>query len=153
MKVKLHHGSSCPSRSSPTCSGACICPASLRKSSPLDVDASFQIVDCTLHCVHFTSRNYDAQCASPAPQPSPLFKLPAELIGMLFDAINLLGLGLHTTIALAITCKHMLSVGKPHVLRATRAHWAPWAGCRLICVGSETLPGDLPPGMLTIEEE
>ena len=72
---------------------------------------------------------------------------------MVFDAINLLRLGLHTTIALAITCKHMLSVGKPHVLRATRAHWAPWAGCRLICVGSETLPGDLPPGMLTIEEE
>ena len=55
-------------------------------------------------------------------------------------------------IALAITCRYLLSVGKAEVLRATRAYHAPWAGCRLICFGTDMLPDDLPERMLSERE-
>ena len=55
-------------------------------------------------------------------------------------------------IALAITCRYLLSVGKAEVLRATRAYHAPWAGCRLICFGTDMQPDDLPERMLSERE-
>ena len=55
-------------------------------------------------------------------------------------------------IALAITCRYLLGVGKAEVLRATHAYHAPWAGCRLICFGTDMQPADLPERMLSERE-
>lgn len=82
-------------------------------------------------------------------QTSALFVLPPEILGLIFLQIT----ELHHRVAFAITCRYLLSVGKAYILRSAREFYAPWAGCRLICIGSETTAGDLPPGMLTAKEE
>ncbi|RPD81352.1 hypothetical protein L226DRAFT_135894 [Lentinus tigrinus ALCF2SS1-7] len=81
-------------------------------------------------------------------QTSALFALPPELLGMIFTKLE----ELHRTVAFAITCRYLLSVGKMHILRAAREFHAPWAGCRIMCVGLWTKDDDLPAGMLTSKE-
>ena len=54
--------------------------------------------------------------------------MPIELLDLFFDELP----ALHDVVRLAITCKPLLAVGKRHLLRASRAHYAPWAGARLI---------------------
>ena len=75
--------------------------------------------------------------------------MPVELLDLFFDELH----GLHEVISLSITCKPLLAVGKRHVLRATRAHYAPWVGCRLISLddGTQSLD-ELPPRLLTDAE-
>ena len=81
--------------------------------------------------------------------PGPISILPPELIHTIFDELH----ELDEIIYLAITCKLLLSIGKPHILRATKAHYAPWAGCRLITIDDEAQPlADLPLGLLTDAE-
>ncbi|TFK94879.1 hypothetical protein K466DRAFT_571517 [Polyporus arcularius HHB13444] len=80
------------------------------------------------------------------PPPGPISKLPAELIHDIFDELN----ELHEVVYLAITCKLLLSIGKSHILRATKAYYAPWVGCRLIALSDDTQTlDDLPSGLLT----
>ena len=60
---------------------------------------------------------------------------------------------LDDVICLAITCKRLLAVGKPHLLRLLRAVHAPWAGSRIICLGGYTEDdSELPKGFLTDAE-
>ncbi|EJF62193.1 hypothetical protein DICSQDRAFT_135787 [Dichomitus squalens LYAD-421 SS1] len=79
-------------------------------------------------------------------QSGPLAHMPVEILDLFFDERR----GLHEVIYLAITCKHLLNVGKRHVLRASREYYAPWVGCRLISLDDSTRSlDDLPPNMLT----
>ncbi|KAI0722519.1 hypothetical protein C8Q76DRAFT_364518 [Earliella scabrosa] len=83
------------------------------------------------------------------PPVGPIAKLPIEAIDLLFDQLH----ELHEVIYLAITCKSLLTIGKRHLLRATKQHYAPWAGCRLISIGDSTRNlADLPPHLLTDAE-
>ncbi|KAM5542363.1 hypothetical protein V8D89_003822 [Ganoderma adspersum] len=91
---------------------------------------------------------YDGWCANYTTQPSALFALPPEVLALIFAELR----DLPHVIALAITCRYLLSVGKAEVLRATRAHHAPWAGCRLICFGTYMRPDDVPERMLSERE-
>ncbi|RDX55352.1 hypothetical protein OH76DRAFT_1478015 [Lentinus brumalis] len=88
--------------------------------------------------------NSDAMVA----QTSALFVLPPELLCAVFSALH----ELHHAVAFAVTCRYLLSVGRHHILRAEREFYAPWAACRLICIGSKTDEDDLPESMLTSEE-
>ena len=84
-----------------------------------------------------------------SPQPGPLSHIPVELLDLVFDELH----ALHEVIRLSITCKPLLAVGKRHLLRATRAHYAPWAGARLISLDDSTASLDaLPPSLLTDSE-
>lgn len=108
------------------------------------------------HGLHILSihREYETWCAAPRavqPYSARLLSMPPELLRCLFDTIDAMGLGWHTTVALAVTCKLLLQIARPHILRGMRAVHAPWAGCRLVCVGERT--EDLPAGMLSDEEE
>ena len=81
--------------------------------------------------------------------PGPISILPPELIHTIFDELH----ELDEIIYFAITCKLLLSIGKPHILRATKAHYAPWVGCRLITLNDDAQSlDDLPPGLLTDAE-
>ena len=80
---------------------------------------------------------------------SPLSKFPVEILDLLFEELR----GLHEVLFFALACKATLLVGKPHILRATREYYAPWAGCRLISLGDDTRRiTDLPPALLTPAE-
>ncbi|KAH9939285.1 uncharacterized protein BXZ73DRAFT_99489 [Epithele typhae] len=81
------------------------------------------------------------------PQPAPLFRLPPELLALLFEL-----LALPAAAALAATCRALLAVGAPHVARAVRTLFAPWAGRRVLCLGAGTARWDLPRGLLTARE-
>ncbi|KAI1795026.1 hypothetical protein LXA43DRAFT_970718 [Ganoderma leucocontextum] len=82
-------------------------------------------------------------------QPGPLSHIPVELLDLFFDELH----GLHEVIHLSITCKSLLAVGKRHILRATRAHYAPWVGSRLISLDDGTQHLDeLPQHLLTDAE-
>ncbi|KAM5542380.1 hypothetical protein V8D89_003839 [Ganoderma adspersum] len=84
-----------------------------------------------------------------SPQPGPLSHMPVELLDLVFDSLH----GLHEVIRLSITCKPLLAVGTRHLLRATCAHYAPWAGARLISLDDSTAHLDaLPPHLLTDSE-
>ncbi|PIL37601.1 hypothetical protein GSI_01295 [Ganoderma sinense ZZ0214-1] len=88
-----------------------------------------------------------------SPQPGPLSHMPVELLDLLFDELHDV---LHDVVRLAITCKPLLAVGRRHLLRATRAHYAPWAGARLISLddGTPSLSlAALPPRLLTAAEQ
>ena len=60
---------------------------------------------------------------------------------------------LHESLYFALTCKAILRIGKPHILRALCAHYSPWDGCRLISLGDGTRRlDDLPAHLLTPSE-
>ncbi|RPD81361.1 hypothetical protein L226DRAFT_566143 [Lentinus tigrinus ALCF2SS1-7] len=108
-----------------------------------------QLITClSIPCLPKVVDQWLAQGPTVVP-PGPISKLPTELIHVIFDSLHTL----HETISFSITCKLFLSIGKPHILRATKAHYAPWAGCRLITLGDDTRSlDDLPPGLLTDAE-
>ena len=86
-------------------------------------------------------------------QPGPFGKLSPEVIDMIYAQFASDD-DLEDVIGLAITCKPLLAVGKPHILRLLQAHHACWAGCRLICLGGYTQDdADLPAGLLTDAEK
>ncbi|KAI1795043.1 hypothetical protein LXA43DRAFT_939489 [Ganoderma leucocontextum] len=95
-------------------------------------------------CLPCLPSAYDSWCANYTTQPSALFTLPPEVFDLIFAQLRLLP----DVLALAITCRYLLGVGKKQVLRATRAFHAPWAGCRLICFGTYMRPDDMPERML-----
>ncbi|KAI0758166.1 hypothetical protein C8Q74DRAFT_1319988 [Fomes fomentarius] len=83
------------------------------------------------------------------PPPGAISKLPVETIDLIFEHLS----ELHEVIHLSITCKSLLIIGKRHILQHTRAHYAPWAGSRLISLGDDTHSlSDLPPNLLTDAE-
>ncbi|KAI0758148.1 hypothetical protein C8Q74DRAFT_1373185 [Fomes fomentarius] len=100
---------------------------------------------------------YKTWCTAPPgralqqPHSARLLSIPPELLHRLFDTIDAMALGWHTAVALATACKLLLQIARPHIRRGMRVVHAPWAGCRLVCVGERTR--DLPPGMLSDEEE
>ncbi|KAI0722524.1 hypothetical protein C8Q76DRAFT_670573 [Earliella scabrosa] len=86
-------------------------------------------------------------------QPGPFGKLSPEVIDMVYAQFTSDD-DLADVIRLAITCKCLLAVGKPHLLRLLQAYHACWAGCRLICLGEYTVnDADLPEGLLTDAEK
>ena len=75
--------------------------------------------------------------------------MPIEILDLFFDELR----GLHEVVYFAMTCKHLLAIGKRHILRASKEYYAPWVGCRLISLDDSTRRlDDLPPGMLTDAE-
>ncbi|KAI0694399.1 hypothetical protein C8T65DRAFT_666856 [Cerioporus squamosus] len=95
-------------------------------------------------------RQMDVWCNSDAMviQSSALFVLPPELLDAIFSAL----IELQHTVSFAVTCRYLLSVGRSRILGALREFYSPWAGCRLICIGSKTKEGDLPANLLTSQE-
>ncbi|KAI1795034.1 hypothetical protein LXA43DRAFT_1178937 [Ganoderma leucocontextum] len=96
-------------------------------------------------------------------QPSSLIgKLSTEELDMIFEAIlpapavgteGDLTANFLSCIFLAICCKRLLAVGKPHILRGYIAREARAADCRLVCLGEYAGSDDqAPPGMLTEAE-
>lgn len=81
-------------------------------------------------------------------QPGPLGKLSAELLDMVFR--DVIEMNYDAALWFATTCKSVLEVAKPHLLRQLQAFYAPWAGGRLIYLGQHT--EDLPQGLLTDAE-
>ncbi|KAI0722527.1 hypothetical protein C8Q76DRAFT_670580 [Earliella scabrosa] len=92
-------------------------------------------------------------CGKVALQPGPFGKLSPEVIDMVYAQFTSDD-DLEHVIRLAITCKRLLAVGKPHLLRLLQAYHACWAGCRLICLGEYTInDAALPVGFLTDAEK
>ena len=86
---------------------------------------------------------------STALQRGPLGKLPPELLGLIFDALP----EFRDIIFLCLTCKLLLDVGQRRLQRVTREFFAPWAGCRLVCLGDLSADTKLPAGLLTDAEK
>ncbi|KAI0722523.1 hypothetical protein C8Q76DRAFT_364549 [Earliella scabrosa] len=86
-------------------------------------------------------------------QPGPFGKLSPEVIDMVYAQFTSED-DLDDVIWFAITCKRLLTIGKPHLLRLLRAIHAPWAGSRIICLGEYTDDdSELPAGFLTDAEK
>ncbi|OSC97975.1 hypothetical protein PYCCODRAFT_1525346 [Trametes coccinea BRFM310] len=86
-----------------------------------------------------------------ATQRGPLLTLPDEIICMIYAELSDSDVSI---LCLAVTCKDLLALGKPHILRHLRHAGATWACGRIICVGEYLHElNDLPSGMLTAQEE
>ncbi|KAI0758170.1 hypothetical protein C8Q74DRAFT_1373202 [Fomes fomentarius] len=84
-------------------------------------------------------------------QPGPLGKLSPELLDMVFR--DVIRTNYIAALWFATTCKSVLEVAKPHLLRKLEAIYAPWAGGRLIYLGQYTeSDAALPEGLLTDAE-
>ncbi|KAI9057649.1 hypothetical protein FKP32DRAFT_1598046 [Trametes sanguinea] len=83
-----------------------------------------------------------------AVQRGPLFKLPKEILAMISDELH----GFDK-LCFAVCCKGLLALSKPSILTLTKNTWQTWAYCRLICVGWQSPLNDLPPGLLTADEQ
>ncbi|KAI0334946.1 hypothetical protein GY45DRAFT_966137 [Cubamyces sp. BRFM 1775] len=83
-------------------------------------------------------------------QRAPLFKLPDEMLGMIFAELDFEDASL---VCFAITCKELLVLARRPILKAMNRTLPTWANCRLICLGDNTQDiEELPAGMLTTEE-
>ncbi|KAH9892846.1 hypothetical protein C8Q73DRAFT_699660 [Cubamyces lactineus] len=83
-------------------------------------------------------------------QRAPLFKLPNEILGVVFEELEFEDFSM---LCFAITCKDLLVLAKQPILQAINRAIPTWAHCRLICLGDYADDvQDLPPGML-IEDE
>ncbi|RPD81363.1 hypothetical protein L226DRAFT_608608 [Lentinus tigrinus ALCF2SS1-7] len=97
---------------------------------------------------------------TPVAQTGPFGKLSVELLDLIWShLVAALSASppretpkLAYMLAFGITCTRILAVGERHILRALRAHHAPWAACRLICVNRATTWADLPAGLFTDAE-
>ncbi|KAI0334945.1 hypothetical protein GY45DRAFT_966156 [Cubamyces sp. BRFM 1775] len=97
-------------------------------------------------------KDYDEwlQAGERAIQRAPLFKLPNEIFGVVFEDLQFEDLSL---LCFAITCKDLLALAKQPILQAMNRAIPTWAFCRLICLGDNAEDiSDLPSGMLTEEE-
>ncbi|KAI0758174.1 hypothetical protein C8Q74DRAFT_1303621 [Fomes fomentarius] len=82
-------------------------------------------------------------------QPGSLGKLSPEVLDIIFWNVS----SVQDAVRFAITCKLLLDVGQPHLLRLLQGCHAPWANARLICLGRDTdRNADLPPDLLTKDE-
>lgn len=82
-------------------------------------------------------------------QPGPLGKLSPEVLDIIFWNVSCV----QDAVRFAITCKILLDVGQPHLLRLLQGCHAPWANARLICLGCDTGRNeDLPLDLLTKDE-
>ncbi|EJF62189.1 hypothetical protein DICSQDRAFT_169221 [Dichomitus squalens LYAD-421 SS1] len=81
-------------------------------------------------------------------QPGPLGKLATELLHIIFRMMS----ETRDVVCFALTCKYILSISKPHLLRVLKQEHAPWSGCRLIFIGSGTKDKGIPSGLICSED-
>ena len=79
-------------------------------------------------------------------QTDHLTNLPTEILNLILDEVSK---DLYYLASFAATCKDVLVVSKPYLLKKLQSKYAPWAGARLICLGNRTYDEDLPAGFLT----
>lgn len=77
-----------------------------------------------------------------------LAAIPDELILMIFHSLDLL-----SCFRLSLVSKQLWRIGWPFFQQKIIEFMSPWAGKRIICLGDECEPNDLPAGFLTTEEE
>ncbi|KAI0324512.1 hypothetical protein GY45DRAFT_377269 [Cubamyces sp. BRFM 1775] len=99
------------------------------------------------------AREYDSWLTEGPPrvtQRGPLFTLPDELFGAIFAE---LASDEPALFCFALTCKDLLALAKQAVRDVLSRAEAPWANCRMICLGDYVDDiTDLPEGMFTAEE-
>lgn len=82
-------------------------------------------------------------------QCSIFLTLPAELIGAIFDELDMFN-----ALYLTGVCQRLREIGWPYLEKKFMNFLAPWAGHRLICVGEEHPDDVYPPDMLSkVEQE
>lgn len=79
---------------------------------------------------------------------SNLTFLPDELLLGIFHNLDFV-----SCFRLSLVSKRLWNFGWPFVRQKVAEFMGPWAGARVICLGEECKPGDLPAGLLTAEEE
>lgn len=79
---------------------------------------------------------------------SHLAAIPDELILMIFHSLDLL-----SCFRLSLVSTRLWRIGWPFFQLKIMEVMSPWAGKRIICLGDEYEPNDLPAGFLTTEEE
>ena len=81
-------------------------------------------------------------------QPHLLAAIPDELILTIFHSLDLL-----SCFRLSLVSRRFWRIGWPLFRLKITDFMGPWAGKRIICLGDECEPNDLPAGFLTTEEE
>jgi len=76
-------------------------------------------------------------------------KLPPETVSNIFDQIDFIG----DCFCLALTSKRCWLIGQPRMKTIILDLAIQWAGDRIICIGDYLRRGDLPPNLLSKEEE
>ncbi|MCJ1345649.1 hypothetical protein MMC31_003857, partial [Peltigera leucophlebia] len=76
-----------------------------------------------------------------------LSALPAELIGMIFDELNIID-----ALCLTVSAQRFWEIGWPYMEKKLMGFMGPWAGHRLVCVGEDPIE-DYPPDMLNKDEK
>ncbi|KAJ7092940.1 hypothetical protein B0H15DRAFT_833021 [Mycena belliarum] len=80
-----------------------------------------------------------------------LLRLPTELLHAIFELL----VDIVDAICLGLTCQTLWNIGRRRMEKEMQelATLLSWAGDRLICVGDYLEDGDMPPGLLTADEE
>jgi len=76
---------------------------------------------------------------------------PAEIVSRIFDSID--GENVGDSFALALTSERCWLIAQRHIKAIVLRHQIVWAGDRIICSGDDSEHGDLPKGLLSVEEE
>ena len=113
------------------------------KSSPVQLSSATKLV-------------YDISEIEPLPTEanppckiqSYLTSVPDELLLEIFHNLDFV-----SCFRLSLVSKRLWNIGWPFVRQKVTEFMGPWAGTRIICLGDESEPGDLPAGFLTTEEE
>jgi hypothetical protein len=79
---------------------------------------------------------------------SYLTSVPDELLLEIFHNLDFV-----SWFRLSLVSKQLWNIGWPFVRQKATEYMGTWAGARIICLGDECEPGDLPAGLLTTEEE
>lgn len=73
--------------------------------------------------------------------------LPAELIGMVFDRLDIVN-----ALRLTLAAQRFWEIGWPYMEKKLMGFMGPWAGHRLVCLGESPIEG-YPPDMLNKDEK
>ena len=75
-------------------------------------------------------------------------RLPTELHLLIFDHVE----SIEDVVCLGLTSRYFWTIGRKYLHNYLASFLGQWAGQKLVCVGEDVDPGDLPPGLFSTDE-